>query len=74
MTEYKVIKNNTRVPMTYEAICEDLGFIADVHFVKITTAGTISYTCGKPNEIAALRAACLEHGYKPSQALKKEGI
>ena len=65
----KVIKNGKPIEMTYEAVCEDLGFIADIHFVKVTNRGTVSFSCGKPNEIRAPRSEVERNGYKPSQAL-----
>lgn len=55
--------------MTYEAVCEELGFIASVNFVKITNAGTISFTCGKRNEVCALLNAVEAHGFVPSKNL-----
>lgn len=66
-----VIKNGNKIEMSYEEVCAELGFIASVHFVKITSAGTISYTVGKPNEISALRAAVKASGYKASKSLAK---
>ena len=65
----KVWKDKEKVEMTYEEICHDLGFISEVHFVRITTAGTISFTLGRPNEIRSLVAACRERGYKPAKRL-----
>lgn len=56
---------------TYEGVCYELGFDAGVHFVKITTAGTISFACGKPQEIRVLYRAVVNAGYVPSAALKE---
>lgn len=67
----KVIKNGNKVEMSYEEVCAELGFIASVHFVKVTSAGTIGYTVGKPYEINALRAAVKANGYKASKSLLK---
>ena len=53
----------------YEAICHEIGFNPDVHFVKITTAGTISFTAGKREEVRALLKAVVDCGYKPAKAL-----
>lgn len=53
----------------YREICEELGFNANVHFVKITNRGTISFTCGKPQEIKALLKAVTNCGYKPAKNL-----
>ena len=53
----------------YEDICHELGFIPDVHFVKITTRGTIDYTLGKPDEVKALYYATIKHDYTPAKHL-----
>lgn len=53
----------------YEAICQTLGFRPDSGFVKITNRGTISFTCGKPDEIRSLLYAVRQSGMKPSAAL-----
>lgn len=67
---YKIKRSNgTTQEMTYVDVCRELGFIADVHFVEITTRGTISFTLGKPDEIRSLRNAVREHGFVPSHAL-----
>jgi hypothetical protein len=55
----------------YRETCAKLGFDADVKFVEILPDGTISYTCGKPDEIRALLAACKRHGFKASDALRR---
>ena len=55
----------------YDAICHELGFIPSVHFVEITNRGTITYTCGKPQEIRALYKAVIDHGYQPSKNLEE---
>lgn len=65
----KVWKNNEKQEMTYEEVCRDLGFTPSVNFVKVTTAGTIGFWAGKPNEIRALYKSVEEHGYMPSKAL-----
>lgn len=64
MTTYKKASR-----ANYDAVCHDLGFNADVHFVEITTRGTITFTVGKPNEIRALYRAVLDKGYKPAREL-----
>lgn len=56
--------------MTYEDVCKDLGFLPGVSFVHITKTGTISYTCGKPEEIRALYRAVEEKGYKRAADFK----
>lgn len=53
----------------YREICEELGFNADVQFIKITNRGTISFTFGKPQEIKALLKAVTDCGYKPAKNL-----
>lgn len=66
----KVIKDGKPVEMTYEALCKDLGFCSDVHFVKVTTRRTITWTAGKADEIMALKRACRDNGYKMSLDLE----
>lgn len=66
MKQYKIAKRKD-----YEAICHELGFIPEVHFVEITNRGTITYTVGKPQEVRALLNAVIEHGYKPAKSLLK---
>lgn len=56
--------------MTYDDVCHELGFIPDVHFVEITTRGTITFTCGKPHEIKALYNSVYEHGFCPAKSLR----
>lgn len=67
--KYTVIVNGKKEIKSYEEICRDLGIIASVHFVKPTTACTISFSVGKPDEIKYLLSACRERGYKPSKKL-----
>ena len=54
---------------SYEYYCHRLGINPDIHFVKITNAGTISFSCGKPDEVRYLLKMCRENGYKPSKKL-----
>jgi hypothetical protein len=54
---------------SYEEICQRLGMRADIHFVKITSRGTITFTAGKPDEIRALHAAVLRCGMTPAKSL-----
>ena len=65
----KVYKNGESVKKSYEEVCSELGFIANVHFVKVTSQGTIGFTAGKPHEVRALRAAVMRCGYKAAKAL-----
>jgi hypothetical protein len=53
----------------YEALCEELGFIAAVCFVQIEEDGSIGFTCGKPQEIAALKEAVSLSGRSCSAGL-----
>lgn len=62
----KVIKNGQPMDMSYEEICHDLGFIPAVQFVDVTAHGTITFTCGKREEIAELYGAVMDKGYKPT--------
>jgi hypothetical protein len=55
----------------YAAVCAELGVRADVRFVEITSAGSISFTCGKPEECRALAYAARQAGYTVSRALDK---
>lgn len=63
----RVIKNGQPTQMTYEEVCKDLGFIAGVKFVEVSTRGSITFTCGRPSEIRALYSAVLSNGYKPTR-------
>lgn len=65
----KVLVNGENKEMEYNEICEDLGFIPGIHFVKVTNRGTISFTAGKPNEVKALYRSVVDHGYKPAKNL-----
>lgn len=55
----------------YAAICHELGFAPDIHFVVITNRGTITFSCGRPQEIRALYAAVIRCGYKPAARLQQ---
>lgn len=55
--------------MTYNDVCSELGFNASVRFVEITSAGTISFSCGKPQEIKSLLNSVRSNGYIPSTRL-----
>lgn len=72
MDTLRVIRktDGSKTKLTYKDVCKRLGFIPDVHFVTITNAGTIGFSCGKPFEILALQAACRENGFVMSKALK----
>ena len=55
--------------MTYEEVCDELGFYSSIHFIKITTRGTITFTLGKPDEIKALYEAVENSKFKMAQSL-----
>lgn len=65
----RVVKfaDGTTFYMTYKELCRALGFSSDTGFVKLTTRGTIDYTCGKPREIMALKAAIERAGLVPTK-------
>lgn len=63
-----VIHNGKKLSRSYEDICKDLGFLPEIHFVKVKRA-KIGFTLGKPHEIKALYAAVVENGYEPSNEL-----
>ena len=56
---------STKTKLTKE-VCEKMGFIFDIGFVKTmkrTDKIYVSFTIGKPHEIASLKKACNDHGY-----------
>lgn len=67
----KVLKYGKMADMPYEEICHQLGFKASIHFVKVTSYGTVSWSIGKPNEILSLRLACEMNGFTPAKKLKE---
>ena len=67
--EKYVIKNKEKVKMSYEDICRELNCSPDIHFVEVTKHGTITFTCGKPDEIRYLLYQCVSNGYKPAKRL-----
>lgn len=69
--KYKVWRNGRKEEMTYGDVCHELGFICECAFVKITTAGTITFTCGKPDEICALFRAVKRCGFAPAKGLER---
>jgi hypothetical protein len=48
----------------YTMICQRLGFSPEAKFVKVHDDGSISYTCGKPDEIKALYHRCRQRGFR----------
>lgn len=67
-----VIRNGQKTSMSYDEICEALGgYIPSVHFVTVTTRGTISYSAGKLGEIKDLLSNVRQAGFVPSRALEK---
>jgi len=55
--------------MTYTEVCEKLGYRSEVNFVVLTNRGTVSFTCGKPEEIRTLLKRVQDAGMKPSREL-----
>lgn len=70
MPKYRVWRDGVKTLMPYEDICHDLGISPQVHFVRVTTAGTISYTCGRHAEIVYLYRQCIDKHYRPAAALE----
>ena len=68
-TIHQVWHNNVKKEMTYDDICRTLGISPEVRFVKVTPAGTIGFTIGKPEEIALLQRMVRENGFRPTKAL-----
>ena len=68
---YKVWKDGERTPMKYEQVCSDLCFRSDIGFVQITSAGTITFSIGKFEEIKALYGAIINKGYKSSKSCQR---
>lgn len=66
----KVCINGEKREIPYAEICKELGFVPDVRFVKVTHHGTISFTCGKPDEIRALKAAVSRAGMVAAKKLR----
>ena len=66
---YKVWRNGTKVEMTYDEVCHALDIIPESHFVRITTAGTVTFTTGKPDEIRFLYNHITDNGFRASSAL-----
>lgn len=64
-----VYKNNEKVELTYDALCKELGYIAEIYFVDVTKNGSITWTGGKADEIMGLKQACILHGYKMKKSL-----
>ena len=61
--------DGSTVTMPYEDLCHDLGFISKVRFVEVTNRHTVTYSCGKPEEVRALARACRERGYVAAKSL-----
>ena len=71
MKIYSVWINNEKKPMTYDDVCHALGISPEVKFVKVTPAGTIGFTAGKPEEVRHLHWMCRQNGFRASKELKK---
>jgi hypothetical protein len=53
----------------YNAVCRTLGARNDIGFVEVTSRGTITATCGKPDEWRWLLHQCRKTGLKPAKSL-----
>lgn len=69
--KYKVWRYRHKTDMTYDEVCHELGFIPECKFVKITTAGTITFTCGTPDEVWALFRAVKRCGFTTAKGLER---
>ena len=67
----KIWINNEKKEMPYDEICHTLGFSPEVKFVKVTNAGSISFTIGKPEEIRHLHWMCKQNGFRISKKLEE---
>jgi hypothetical protein len=54
----------TMIDFNYTTVCQRLGFSPEAKFVKVHDDGSISYTCGKPDEIKALYHRCRQRGFR----------
>lgn len=66
---YKVWFGGKKIEMDYSEICRKLNISASEKFVKVTSAGTITWTCGRPNEITYLYHQVINHGFRPAKNL-----
>ena len=66
---YKIWFGGKKIEMAYSEICRKLNISAETKFVKITSAGTITYTLGRPNEISYLYDQVINHGFRPAKNL-----
>lgn len=69
---YKIrLQDGSKAQMTYNDVCKLLGYIPEAHFVEITTAGTITFTAGKPCEVLRLAQAVTAEGLVQSGSLRR---
>ena len=66
---YKIWFGGKKIEMAYSEICRKLNISAETNFVKITSAGTVSYTLGRPDEITYLYQQVINHGFRPAKSL-----
>ena len=64
-----VLVNGERKMMTYEAVCRELQMNPADHFVNVTKAGKIGFTCGKPDEVQTLLCRVKEKRFSPTDGL-----
>lgn len=70
--KYKIRRQDgSKVLMTYDEVCTQLGYRPEVHFVEITTAGTIAVTLGKPHEVLGLAQAITAAGFVQAVSLRQ---
>ena len=64
-------KSGEYVKLSYKDLCHKLGIIPDIHFVVVTLAGYIDFTCGKINEIVYLANKTEEQGFLIGRGMKQ---
>ena len=70
-TTRKIQTANGTENLTYEQVCDRLGMRSEIHFVEVTSRGTIAFTLGRPDEIKALHRACKQAGLRPAKSLTR---
>lgn len=69
---YKIQRQDgSKALMTYDEVCAQLGYQPEAHFVEITTAGTITFTLGRPNEVLELARAVTAAGLVQAASLRQ---
>ena len=65
------LNDGGKVLMTYGEVCGLLGYNPDSNFVEVTTAGTITFTAGKPHEVIRLARAVTSAGLVQANRLRQ---